>query len=134
VLLKVLKKFDQQFRFLIVGGVNTVFGLSIYPLLYIATRKLGVSYLWLLVPSQILAISFSYATFKYFVYKTKGNHVREYGKFSFFHVVMFMLNLVVLPFFVEVCGINPMVSQVLFGLFVASISYFWYKKIAFKLQ
>ena len=131
--LKALKMFDQQFRFLIVGGVNTFVGLSIYPLLYIATRKLGLSYLWLLVPSQIIAISFSYTTYKYFVYKTKGNHVKEYGRFSFFHIVMFMLNLVALPFFVEVCGINPMISQVLFGLFVASTSYLWYEKIAFRL-
>ena len=131
MLIKEIKKFDQRFRFLIVGGINTIFGLSIYPLLYIATRRFDLSYLWLLVPSQIIAISFSYMTFKYFVYKTEGNYFKEYGIFSFFHIVMFMLNLVALPFFVEVFGINPMISQVLFGLFVASTSYIWYKKVTF---
>jgi putative flippase GtrA len=134
MLIKEIKKFDQRFRFLIVGGINTIFGLSIYPLLYIATRRFDLSYLWLLVPSQIIAISFSYMTFKYFVYKTEGNYFKEYGIFSFFHIVMFMLNLVALPFFVEVFGINPMISQVLFGLFVASTSYIWYKKVTFGAQ
>lgn len=132
MLLRAIKKFDRPLRFLIVGGINTIFGLSIYPLIYIATRRFDLFYLWILVPSHLIAITFSYTTFKYFVYKTKGNHVREYGRFSFFHVVMFIVNLVALPFLVEICGINPVISQIFFGLLVASTSYIWHQKITFK--
>jgi putative flippase GtrA len=127
-----LKNFDKQFRFLIVGGINTIFGFSIYPLIYLLTRGFDIFYVWVLVPSQIIAVSFSFATYKYFVYKTSGNHIREYGKFSFFHVVMFTLNLLALPLLVEGFGINPMIAQTIFSFLVVSTSYIWYQKIAFK--
>lgn len=127
-----LRNFDKQFRFLIVGGINTLFGFSIYPLIYLLTRGFDLFYLWVLVPSQIIAVSFSFTTYKYLVYKTKGNHIREYGKFSFFHVVTFILNLLVLPLLVEGLRINPMIAQTLFSFLVVSTSYIWYQKIAFK--
>lgn len=124
--------FDKELRFLIVGGVNTLFGFSIYPLIYIVTRSIELSYIWVLVPSQMLSISFSFITYKYLVYRTKGNHFREYTRFSMFHVVMFALNLVFLPIMVKEFIINPMIAQTLFSCFAVITSYFWYKSFAFK--
>ena len=118
-------------RFILAGIINTVFGLSAYPILYYSLTKFNLHYLVILFISQVICITFSYATNKIFVFKTRGNFVSEYIKFSSFYFSYFLVNLLVLPFMVEVLKMKPIFAQILFTFFVVISSFFWHSKISF---
>jgi putative flippase GtrA len=123
---------DKKLRFLIAGAINTAVGLGVYPLLYWSLQPMGAGYLEVLIISQILCITFSFITNKYYVFKSKGNLKKEYFKFFAFHGFYFVLNLVCLPILVETMKINPIISQTLFSVAVIVTSYFWHNAVTFK--
>lgn len=118
-------------RFILAGIINTVFGLSAYPILYYSLVKFNLHYLVILFISQVICITFSYVTNKVFVFKTTGNLWSEYIKFSSFYLSYFLVNLVALPFMVEILKMNPILAQILFTFVVVISSYFWHSKISF---
>ena len=76
---------QKKFRFLIAGIVNTAVGLATYPALYLALHPNGLGYVEILIIAQVICITFSFASNKYFVFKSKGNLKHEYIKFFSFH-------------------------------------------------
>lgn len=127
-----LRRHHKEIRFLIVGGVNTLVGLSVYPILYLTLKKFEIGYIQVLIISQIICITFSYFSNKYLVFKTKGNIKREYSKFFAFYGFYFLLNLIFLPIMVEVLNSNPMIAQAIFSIAIIVSSYFWHNAITFK--
>ncbi len=88
---------DKRIRFLIVGGINTLWGIAAYPILYLILNPLGVNYLVTLVLAYAVSIAFSFTTQKYLVFRTKGKHVRELAKFLGLQCVILVLNLLGTP-------------------------------------
>ena len=127
-----LARQSKKIRFLIAGGVNTMVGLSVYPLLYLLLVPIGLGYLGVLIISQLICITFSFVSNKYFVFKTQGNLNAEYTKFFVFHAFYFLLNLICLPVLVEVLEMKPIIAQTLFSVFIIVTSYFWYNLVTFK--
>lgn len=127
-----LARQSKKIRFLIAGGVNTMVGLSVYPLLYLLLEPMGLSYLDVLIISQLICITFSFVSNKYFVFKTQGNLHAEYTKFFVFHAFYFLLNLICLPALVEVFEMNPIIAQTMFSVFIIVTSYFWHNLVTFK--
>lgn len=103
-----------------------------YPILYVLLKPYGIEYIRTLIYSQIICITFSFLSNKYFVFKTKGNIKKEYAKFFSFYGIYFMLNLLCLPAMVEVLNMNPVIAQSLFSIAVILSSYFWHNTITFK--
>jgi len=132
VLRSIIINHNKKLRFLIAGGVNTLVGLSIYPILYLILEPIGIGYIKILLLAQVITITFSFITSKYFVFKTKGNSHKEYIKFFIFYGFYGALNLLCLPFFVEVLKITPIISQALFSIAIIVTSYFWHNFITFK--
>jgi putative flippase GtrA len=81
--------------------------------------------------SQILCVTIAFFTNKYFVFRTKGNHLSEYVKFSAFYSAYFAINLMAMPLLVEMAGMSPVKSQVLISIGIIISSYFWHSKITF---
>ena len=129
---RVFGQHQKKFRFLIAGGINTAFGLSVYPLIYLFLEPFGIGYMKALFLASITSITFSFLTSKYFVFKTKGNLKKEYAKFFIFYGLYLSINLVCLPFLVEVLKITPIISQTLFSIFIIITSYFWHNYVTFK--
>jgi len=132
LMLTLYSRYSKQFRFLIAGGLNTIVGLSIYPLFYIFLEPLGLGYIQVLLFSQMFCITFSFFTNKYFVFKTKGNVKEEYLRFFAFYGFYLLLNLLCLPFLVEVIQITPILAQTLFSFAIIVSSYFWHNLVTFK--
>ena len=130
--LKMVKGHEKKLRFLIAGGLNTIVGLSVYPLLFIALSPFGVGYFQVLILSQLPSVTFSFITNKYFVFKTKGNLKKEYFKFFTFYGFYFLLNMICLPILVEILKINPIISQAIFSVAIIVTSYFWHNAVTFK--
>jgi putative flippase GtrA len=66
-------------RYLIVGGFNTLFGYSCFALLtLLMTPHLPYAYILAGVLSSIINITVSFLNYKWFIFKTKGNYLREW--------------------------------------------------------
>lgn len=126
------KELKRKLRFLIAGSLNTLVGLGMFPMLFIALEKYKLHYTIILTISQIICITFSYVSNKIMVFKTHGNYIREYGRFLLFHGFYFIVNLAALPAMVEIGHMNPMVSQVFFAFIIIVTSYAWHSRITFK--
>lgn len=119
-------------RFLLVGGFNTLLGLSLFPLLYWLLIPRGLHYLEIWFFSQTICIFTAFLTNKYWVFRTSGNYKEEFFKFASFHFTIMLINLMALPLLVNLLDINPVIAQTLFALCVIFSSYFWYSQITFK--
>lgn len=126
-----ITKHRNKIEYLLVGGVNTVIGLSAFPALYFLTKSYKLHYMVVLAVSQILCVTIAFFTNKYFVFRTKGNYLSEYMKFSAFYSAYFVINLIVMPVLVEMAGMSPVKSQILISIGIIISSYFWHSKITF---
>lgn len=122
----------KKFRFLLAGMVNTCVGLAIYPLLYLILEPMGMGYISVLLIAQVICITFSFWTNKYFVFKSKGDLRSEYIKFFSFHGFYLLINLIALPVLVELIQLNPIIAQTIFSIFIIVTSYFWHNVVTFK--
>jgi putative flippase GtrA len=136
---------NRVMRFLIVGGWNTAFGLILYGVVvHIFTRSLPPRLNWLIadlshIISMPIAITMAFLCYKHFVFQTKGDYVREWGRCLAVYSVSFVIGLVVLP------GATQLLSKFSYtnhyavyaaGLVnsavIATYSYFGHKKFSFK--
>src|SRR5665213_842783 len=127
-----IRPHETKARFLAAGAVNTAFGLAIFPVLMWTLGPRGLHYMGALVISQITSVLLAYITQKIFVFRTKGNHIAEFWKFMLFYSSYFVVNLVGLPFLVEIVHIHPIVAQFCFSLAVIVTSYFWHSRVTFR--
>jgi putative flippase GtrA len=128
---KLIRLHETKVRFLLAGALNTVVGLAAYPALYFLLAPLKLHYMVVLGITQVACVAFAYLTNKFLVFRTAGNYLRESGKFVLFHLSYFLVNLVALPFLVEIVGMSPVWGQTLFAVAVIVTSYFWHSKITF---
>lgn len=69
----------HRLQYLAVGGVNTLFGYSCFALLQWALADhLAHAYLLASPLATLISITFSFLGYKHFVFKTKGNYLREW--------------------------------------------------------
>ena len=122
---------NQKLRFLVIGGVNTIWGIISFPVLYALIKPQADLYLWLLVFTYVLNTTLSFLTQKYIVFKSQGNHLRQYLKFCIFQGVVFTVNIILLPMVVELTGSGPVVPQIIFTIFIALGSYVFHRYVTF---
>lgn len=68
---------DRRLRYLLAGGWNTVFGYGVGVILYLAlSSRLHVVVIGAL--ANVLSITMSFATYKIFVFRTRGGWLVEY--------------------------------------------------------
>lgn len=90
---------NQKIRFLLVGGFNTAVSYALF-----------LAFVWFLTPqryqtalllSWILSSVTSYLTQKFFVWQTPGNYFREYYRCLLTWSFAYLINALLLWFFVE---------------------------------
>lgn len=68
---------DRRIRYLAVGGLNTVWGYGIsLALYYTLSPRWHIVAITTLI--SVIALTFSFVTYKLFVFRTKGNWLQEY--------------------------------------------------------
>ncbi|MDE8652348.1 GtrA family protein [Novosphingobium album (ex Liu et al. 2023)] len=123
----------RPFRFLVAGGVNTVFGIAFYPALLWAVPTLRVHYMVALGVAQVVCLGFAFATHKFGVFRTRGtNWLREFGTFASFYLFNYAVNWAALPLLVELAGIPPVLAQTGFTLVLVATSWFWHSRVTFR--
>ena len=81
--------------------------------------------------SNILSITNAYIGYKIFVFKTKGNYLKEYLRFYAVYGVSILLNIVLLFLAVELLKANPVVAQAVVIWLTVIISYLGHKHFSF---
>lgn len=74
---------SQPVRFVVVGGFNTVFGVVdsfvlLKLLLWLRPDQPKTMGTVAMAASSVINIAFSFLTYKWFVFRTKGNYLKEY--------------------------------------------------------
>ena len=66
-------------RYLFVGVCNTIFGYSTYALFTaLLTPHIRYPYVFAIVLAYFFNVTFSFLAYKWFIFKTKGNYLREW--------------------------------------------------------
>jgi putative flippase GtrA len=88
----------QVIRYLIVGGFNTCFGYAVFVSFNYLFRSLGVfgSEIASLL-GNIIAITVSFLGYKWFVFRTHGNYLREWLRCLSVYGTSMLFSLIMLP-------------------------------------
>lgn len=125
-----LEQHGSKIAYLIVGGWNTVFGYGAFSLLYHLFSQ-RFHFVFILIVSYVLSITNAYTGYKVFVFRTKGNVLREYLRFYAVYGGSFLLNLILLPFFMNSLLLNAYISQAIIMAVTIIGSYVIHKKYTF---
>lgn len=124
----------EKILYLLIGGWNTLLGYGVYYLLY-RTFKGKVHYVVLLIPANIIAITNAYLSYKILLFRTKVGFKKsllEYLRFYMVYGVSMLINLILLPFFVEIIGLPILAAQAVVMFITIIISYTGHKYFSFK--
>jgi len=125
-----MAKHQVKLRFLMVGGWNTIFGIGFYVLAYLWLKDY-VNYFILLIPCNIIAITNAYLCYKFFVFRTQGNWLREYLRFYVIYGLSMVMGMGLVAFGVQVFTLHPIVAQALASGATIVVSFFGHKNISF---
>ncbi len=120
-----------KIKYVAVGAMNTILGLSAFPFLFWVLDPLGIHYLCILIVCQVFCVTIAFFLYKLLVFKTDGDYLKEFVKFSSFYLIYFLIGIALLPFLVEVAGIHPILSQLLISIGIIISSFFWHSRVTF---
>jgi putative flippase GtrA len=123
----------EKARFLLVGGLNTLFSLLLFSVLFwIGHDKFH--YQVILIITHVICVTTSFIGLKWLVFRSHGPIVYEYLKTHLIYLFVLGANAVFLYVLVELLGVQVILSQVVVTIAIVSVSYVGNKYIAFKAQ
>ena len=126
----IFSKLPQEIRYILVGGWNTLFSLGLFILVYTWLQG-SFHYIAIAVICHIFSVMQSFITFKYFVFKTKGNWLREYIKINITYVGALLCSLLLLYIFCDIYKFDPRIASIINAFIIAFLSYFLHKFVTF---
>jgi putative flippase GtrA len=124
---------NQQVRFLCVGAINTFVGYGIFA---IGNEWLfpGVpfGYLLALALSYAIALILAFILYRRFVFQVRGNIFIDLLRFISVYALSIGVNVVALPFLVEVAHVVPLIAQALILVVTTLVSYFGHRYFSFR--
>ena len=129
---RVRKKSGRPLRYVAAGAFNALIGVTFFPALLLISPFFHANYMIALVTSQVVCTTVAFLIYKMFVFRTRGNIVKEFGSFVTFYLLNYTANWILLPILVEVGGMSPIWAQSGFVVALAVSSYFWHSRISFQ--
>lgn len=128
--MKLVKKIFkiEGFRFLFVGGLNTIIGYGSYALFLL----LNINYLIANTLSTIIGVINSYIWNRNFTFKSKANIKSELAKFISVYLVSYLISMLSIYILVSKLGIDKYIGGLLNLVITTLISYFGHKNFSFK--
>jgi putative flippase GtrA len=120
----------EKWLFLIAGSFNTLFGLITFTVLYMITSKY-IHYIAILFISSFLSILVAFLSLKYFVFQTKGNHVKELVRCFITYLTILLVNSFLLYLSIEKLNFNAIASQFIITLILVICSFLSHKHFSF---
>jgi len=120
----------QPATYVVVGGWNTLFGVGLYTGVYFLMKD-DVNYFVLLILCNIVAITNAYICYKLFVFKTKGNWLREYPRFCGVYGVAMLLGMGLIVLLVQLMHVHPVLANIATTALTVIVSFFGHKHVSF---
>lgn len=121
---------NEKVRFLMVGGVNTVVGYLLFVLFY---WLLGTDfYLAAYVASYAVALFSGYAFQRLLVFRVKGQILLDFLRYTTVQLGAFTANILLLPLFVEIFKLDPLLAQAIILFITVVGSYFAHRYFSFR--
>lgn len=121
---------SERLRYLLVGSYNTVFGFVIFAVGHALVGDF-VHYVVILLACNALGIANAYVAHRTLVFRSTGPIVREGTRFATVHLVGLAVNLVALPFLVEVLHVPVVPAQALVVAGTIVATYTAHKRFSF---
>ncbi|MEI7689439.1 MAG: GtrA family protein [Candidatus Saccharibacteria bacterium] len=118
----------QEFRFLMVGGINTAVGYGTYALFVF----LGFDYLVAFTIATIVGVINSYLWNRFFTFRSSSKALSEISRFALVYLVSFCVGLLFLKVIVGWSGINQYLAGILNIMMTTAISWFGHKNFSFR--
>lgn len=123
--------FNIKIRFLMVGGINTIFGYLVS--LYIYSVLSSFLNLWLLlIFINITNITFSYLLHKLLTFKTKGNYLTEYLRCYLANIVNIILGMSIIWCLINIFHFPFWKAQFIQIVFSTVLLFFMHSRFTFK--
>lgn len=123
--------FDKEkVLYLLVGGWNTIFGFLVMIWLYAwLSEYLHVTLIAIL--ANVLSISMSFLTYRYFVFKSQGSWFSEYLKCYLVYGGIALFGVILTWIFVDFFKLNIWISQSITVPVTVAVSYVGHKYFTF---
>ena len=130
----------QFARYLVVGVWNTAFGYATFALFTrLLENVVPQSYMMATVLASLINITVSFLGYKWFVFKTKGNYLREWSRCVAVYGSNILVGLAILPILVYLIRHHshwqyqaPYIAGALLTGFTVLVSFFGHKHFSFK--
>lgn len=121
---------NRKIRFILAGGINTIFGYIVGVSFYLLMHKyLGI--ILISVLANIPSISFSFCMHKYFVFRTRGGFWKEYFKSYLVYGYVVAVGIFVLKILVDYLDWSIYPAQVVAILASIFFSYIGHARFTF---
>jgi putative flippase GtrA len=122
---------DQRFRYLLVGGWNTVSSFALFVALQLAFGD-EVNYVVLFVVTMVVSVLMAFMLHRKFVFEaTEGHWPGQLLRFSQVYAGAFAVNLALLPVLVEVAGLPVIVAQGVLVVTTVTASFVGHRRWSF---
>ena len=122
---------EQGLRFLLVGAFNTAFGFALFAvLLHLAGDR--VHYLVVLCFAMVIAVLVAFTAYRLFVFKVRGNVLRDLARFSLVYVGVLAGNAIALPLLVEVAGLPILSAQAIIVVATVIANFLLHRSFSFR--
>jgi putative flippase GtrA len=99
----------KHLKFALIGVYNTLFGYAVFAGLHEGFPH--INYMFVLIVSREISVVSSFIAYRIFVFKVKGALVSDFMRFWLVYSGAMVANLIALPFFVEIVGLNVLLAQ-----------------------
>lgn len=123
----------QLISYLFFGGLTTLLNILIYALL---ARVIMIDYRAATTAAWIISVIFAFFTNKNYVFNSKRHHflevTGEFFSFVFFRALSYVLDIATMIFFIEIIGLDDLITKVMANILVIIFNYFASKFFVFR--
>ncbi|MEG9226825.1 GtrA family protein [Aeromicrobium sp. Sec7.5] len=122
---------DRRIAFILVGLVNTGVGYAWFILfLWLGEGRWG--YLISVLMTHVLSVLCAFVLYRRLVFRVRGQVLLDLARFESVYLGALAVNLVLLPVFVEVFGMPPLLGQLFVVMVTTLISYTGHSSFSFR--
>ena len=120
---------DEKLRFVIAGTVN----MGLRYLIFVALGLIFSvgHYQLILLSTWLLSSGVAFASYKYLVFRTEGNHLKEFAKSVLIWVISYIINAFLLALFIGDFLWNTYAAQAVAVAIIVVVNYLLFKYFAF---
>lgn len=131
-LLKIIKKYDEVIRYLIIGVLTTIFSLLIY---YLFSRGINLDYKISIILSWFMTVIFAFFSNKVVVFKSRTNYIKDFlfeiVNFFKYRILSLLIDFFIMIILIEIININDLIAKVIVQVVIIIVNYVFSKFLVF---